>query len=403
MSSQAERLGAFVADHVAAGRRVACVTSGGTTVPLERNTVRFIDNFSTGNRGAAVTEQLLEGGYAVIFAHRAHSAFPFARRLLAPHRSAEALLSSWSRDSLEEFHAASERYRTYSSLLLCMPFTSVSDYLELLREASCALRRAGDRAMLVLAAAVSDFYVPPDEMPEHKIQSAHVKHAIVKHSSGSGDGGDGTGVGGGARGDGGGVGAGSTVDKAAGSAGGLTLELRAVPKVLGAIKMGREGEPAWAPDAFAVSFKLETNGAILLAKATGAIAKYGVDVVCANLLQSYKREVSLVSAAEVGVTPEVGAATVHGDEVDEVKVTGVVTSRITLHDGDGDGAAGDAPGRPSEIEFQLVRELIRRHDLHGRATDGTCAMSTASSSPSSCLPHSASPASAAPGGAKRKR
>lgn len=27
---------------------VACVTSGGTKVPLERNMVRFIDNFSQG-------------------------------------------------------------------------------------------------------------------------------------------------------------------------------------------------------------------------------------------------------------------------------------------------------------------------------------------------------------------
>ena len=35
---------------------VAVVTSGGTAVPLERNTVRFIDNFSTGSRGAASAE-----------------------------------------------------------------------------------------------------------------------------------------------------------------------------------------------------------------------------------------------------------------------------------------------------------------------------------------------------------
>ena len=30
--------------------------SGGTTVPLETNTVRFIDNFSSGSRGAASAE-----------------------------------------------------------------------------------------------------------------------------------------------------------------------------------------------------------------------------------------------------------------------------------------------------------------------------------------------------------
>jgi phosphopantothenate---cysteine ligase (ATP) len=42
----------FIAFHQAAQRRVVLVTSGGTTVPLERQTVRFIDNFSAGTRGA---------------------------------------------------------------------------------------------------------------------------------------------------------------------------------------------------------------------------------------------------------------------------------------------------------------------------------------------------------------
>lgn len=32
------------------------MTSGGTTVPLERRCVRHIDNFSSGHRGAASTE-----------------------------------------------------------------------------------------------------------------------------------------------------------------------------------------------------------------------------------------------------------------------------------------------------------------------------------------------------------
>ena len=37
-------------------RRIVCVTSGGTTVPLEQRCVRYIDNFSSGHRGAASTE-----------------------------------------------------------------------------------------------------------------------------------------------------------------------------------------------------------------------------------------------------------------------------------------------------------------------------------------------------------
>lgn len=49
----------FNPDFVASGNRASrmvCITSGGTTVPLERKCVRFIDNFSSGHRGAASTE-----------------------------------------------------------------------------------------------------------------------------------------------------------------------------------------------------------------------------------------------------------------------------------------------------------------------------------------------------------
>lgn len=53
--------------------------SGGTTVPLEHNTVRFVDNFSAGTRGAASAEYFLEHGYAVIFMHRLKSLEPYTR------------------------------------------------------------------------------------------------------------------------------------------------------------------------------------------------------------------------------------------------------------------------------------------------------------------------------------
>lgn len=60
----AESLQNFITRHTSpAGvltRPIACVTSGGTTVPLERNCVRFIDNFSAGTRGAMSTEQFLQ-------------------------------------------------------------------------------------------------------------------------------------------------------------------------------------------------------------------------------------------------------------------------------------------------------------------------------------------------------
>lgn len=38
------------------------ITSGGTMVPLEKNMVRYIDNFSTGRRGATSAECFLAQG-----------------------------------------------------------------------------------------------------------------------------------------------------------------------------------------------------------------------------------------------------------------------------------------------------------------------------------------------------
>lgn len=48
-------------------------------VPLENQTVRFIDNFSAGTRGAVSAEKFLENGYAVIFMHRQFSLQPYSR------------------------------------------------------------------------------------------------------------------------------------------------------------------------------------------------------------------------------------------------------------------------------------------------------------------------------------
>ncbi len=54
----------FIRKHTPAdgfqGRPIVCVTSGGTTVPLERRCIRFIDNFSGGTRGALSVEQFLQ-------------------------------------------------------------------------------------------------------------------------------------------------------------------------------------------------------------------------------------------------------------------------------------------------------------------------------------------------------
>lgn len=56
MEEIVHKLNGFIQLNSTGGRRIVCVTSGGTTVPLEQRCVRYIDNFSSGNRGAASTE-----------------------------------------------------------------------------------------------------------------------------------------------------------------------------------------------------------------------------------------------------------------------------------------------------------------------------------------------------------
>ncbi len=74
----------FCKKHV--GKKVVLVTSGETTVPFEKNTVRFLDNFSQGTRGSASTERFLATeedameGYSVIFLYRQGSLRPFHRQ-----------------------------------------------------------------------------------------------------------------------------------------------------------------------------------------------------------------------------------------------------------------------------------------------------------------------------------
>ena len=136
---------------------------------------------------------------------------------------------------------------------------------------------------MYLAAAVSDFYVPPAEMVVHKIQSR--------------------------------------------ASDGLTIHLRNVPKVLGLLR------DEWCPEAVLCSFKLETNANILRAKSAGALKAYRVDAVVANVLQTRASEVTIFRASP-GVQPAV-LGPVHADAAAEVPTAGVVGARITL-----DGLSG---------------------------------------------------------------
>ncbi|KAL8279772.1 hypothetical protein RQP46_007867 [Phenoliferia psychrophenolica] len=176
----------LVETNLRSGMRVVLVTSGGTTVPLEHNTVRFLDNFSAGTRGSVSAEHFLRTGlYAVIFLHRQHSLQPFSRHY---GQSTISFL-----DLLEVVDGQSETIkvapphlgrllsvvRSYqhvknTGLLHCIPFTTIDEYFFLLPGVSRVMgttmdgegNALGRRGMYYLAAAVSDFFIPRERMLE---------------------------------------------------------------------------------------------------------------------------------------------------------------------------------------------------------------------------------------------
>nr|SVE75199.1 EOG090X085T [Daphnia dolichocephala] len=229
--------------------RVALITSGGTTVPLEQNTVRFIDNFSAGTRGSASAEYFLEAGYLVIFLHRSKSLEPYSRHLIGRNifDMIEALpdhITVGDKYKIE-LGVLAEKYQHYKCNLLMISFNTLADYLWLLQATAQKMQILGPLALLYLAAAVSDFYIPTSQMPCHKIQS---------------------------------------------SGGPLSLSLELVPKMLAPLVT------LWAPNAFVVSFKLETNETLLETKSKESLLKYHHNVVIGNLLSSRKVYVMLVDS-----------------------------------------------------------------------------------------------------------
>ncbi|AET38832.1 phosphopantothenate--cysteine ligase CAB2 Ecym_3343 [Eremothecium cymbalariae DBVPG len=248
-------------------KRVVLVTSGGTTVPLENNTVRFIDNFSAGTRGASSAEEFLSNGYSVIFLYREFSLTPFnksfthdAEVVFLDYFDQDGNVNEKYRDRILKNKQLYDRYRHKERRLLLLPFTSVNQYLWSLKEIAKLLNNDG--GLFYLAAAVSDFFVPHSRMPEHKIQSQesnrHLNHRVDDSSSTT-------------------------------SNGKLIVNLDPVPKFL------RRLVDSWASQAMIVSFKLETDSGILIKKATQALERYSHQLVIGNLLQTRNKEVVFIS------------------------------------------------------------------------------------------------------------
>lgn len=69
----------------------------------------------------------------------------------------------------------------------------------------------------------------------------------------------------------------------------VSITLSRVPKALGVIRH------FWLPNAMIVSFKLETDGSILIEKAMKSIEMYHMDCVIANMLHTRQHVVQICS------------------------------------------------------------------------------------------------------------
>ena len=249
-----QKIDEFVEFHHAGNKNVVLITSGGTTVPLEERTVRFIDNFSVGTRGSASAEYFLKHDYAVLFLYRKRSLKPFERKLnnlnlldLVQHDDSSGSYTIDQSQTSFDFRQLINQYKQVKErrLLLTVEFISVFDYFAILEFTCKKLSVLKKNTLIYLAAAVSDFYMPKSEMPTHKIQSNST---------------------------------------------GLVLELKPVPKLVGQLRS------QWCPHAFIVTFKLETDSSILMEKCRKALEKYEHHVVVGNILESRAKDVIVVQA-----------------------------------------------------------------------------------------------------------
>lgn len=177
----------FLEYNKAEKRKVALISSGGTAALLERNTVRYIDNFSTGTRGSKCAEALLaqRKDFCVIFLGRGSAKMPFTRHLDDMVRSGAQQFNANPTTNLVElddstaFCALSNlRCMVSSKRLLQIQFKTVEQYLLSLKCIAQHTHRFDVPTMFILAAAVSDFYIPAAQMTEHKMQSTSERFSI---------------------------------------------------------------------------------------------------------------------------------------------------------------------------------------------------------------------------------
>eukprot|EP01055_Gregarina_sp_Pseudo9_P000718 Gregarina_sp_Pseudo_9__717@NODE_1458_length_1584_cov_28_869256_g1355_i0_p1_GENE_NODE_1458_length_1584_cov_28_869256_g1355_i0NODE_1458_length_1584_cov_28_869256_g1355_i0_p1_ORF_typecomplete_len299_score55_08DFP/PF04127_15/3_8e39_NODE_1458_length_1584_cov_28_869256_g1355_i060956 len=221
---------------------VVVITSGGTAVPLERNAVRSITNFSTGARGAALAEIFLQKGCTVYLLTQAGAKKPFIRQLDTSKLIYDGGISNT--DAANEFQAVRAQAQAVKSRLHIVEFETLAEYMFSFRHLLTTLAHYKQQLLVISAAAVSDFYLDHNDIPEHKIDG----NAVQGQS--------------------------------------LSLILKKTPKMLGLFRR-------IVPRSYFVSFKLETNPKVLDKKCKSSLDSAKVNMVVGNLLDRRYEEVDI--------------------------------------------------------------------------------------------------------------
>lgn len=233
-------------------QKIICISSGGTSIPLEKNTVRMIENFSTGQRGALSAEYFLKNGFFVIYLYRTSSKYPFLWKYSMKDVFEKFDVNS-SSIKVETFVEDFNDYSKYKGKLLAFEYCTLMEYLSMTFMIAELFRDfcIKGNTIFYLAAAVSDFYIPIEIMSTHKIQSKEF---------------------------------------AGGSK--ICIELENVPKTLGLLK-------EITPNTKFVSFKLETDENILSQKVQESFVKYKMDAIIGNILEKRRREIFIYTKNHV--------------------------------------------------------------------------------------------------------
>ncbi|KAJ1610253.1 putative phosphopantothenoylcysteine synthetase [Cryptosporidium canis] len=240
--------------------------------------VRCIDNISTGTRGAYSAEYFLKLGFSVVFFHRRGSHLPFTVDLPSKYdllltfgdsfNSTECYSSFFKDEKIKKIVRASQNFMKYSERIFFMEFGSVYEYINGIENIISYCTELSTKIIFFLAAAVSDFYIPNNLLSINKI-SADSNLAL-------------------------------NIDNEP-QVPTITLELYSTPKCAQFIRKK-------LPDCFLVLFKLETEEETLYQKSDKLLIMYNANVICANLLQSRRDSVTIItpnSKTEIKKTSDV--------------------------------------------------------------------------------------------------